>query len=97
VLTLLQVGAVRARVATSDGRRAEAVTIARDTVTLAMTTDAPSAQAEALVDLAEAAWENGDVHAARAACESALERFRAKGDRPGEARAARLLTHLRPR
>jgi class 3 adenylate cyclase/tetratricopeptide (TPR) repeat protein len=94
VLTLLQVGAVRARVATSDGRRTEAVRVARETVALAMTTDAPSAQAEALLDLAEAAWEAGDLPTARESCASALTRFRDKGDRPGEARAAHLLTHL---
>jgi len=85
---------VRSRALADRGDHDEAVVLAREALALAMTTDGPNAQGEALLDLAEVLIGTGDRVGAREAAADAATRFAAKGSRIAEQRARAMVADL---
>jgi len=78
---------VRARALLDRDEKEEALALAREALDLAMTTDGPSAQGEALLDHSAVLAAMGDRADAREAALDAATRFAAKGSRIAEQRA----------
>lgn len=83
--------AARAKVLASLGRPDEAERAAREAVELAGTTDSPLLAADALLSLAEAHAARGAVAESRAAAESAVRLYEAKGNIVAAQRARALI------
>jgi class 3 adenylate cyclase/tetratricopeptide (TPR) repeat protein len=81
---------VRAKVAARRGEVERAQTLARQTVDLAMATDAPDLRGDAHLDLAEVLRLSGRTEEARATLEAAIQEFEAKGNVVSAARARAL-------
>ena len=86
--------AVRARLALVDGEAEAAERWARSAVEYAFRTDFPLVQAEAKLELARLLGLLGRKQEASSEAQSALELYRAKGDRPGASEARALLDEL---
>jgi ATP/maltotriose-dependent transcriptional regulator MalT len=79
---------VRAKVLAGRGESEEAELLAREAVRLLRTTDSPSMQADALLDLAEVLTRSARLEEARAVAAEAMGLYEAKGNSAAAARAA---------
>lgn len=86
--------ALTAYVRARQGRNEEAVALARAALSFVERTDLVDAAGDGELVVAAALFASGETDKASAAAQRALERFQAKGDRSGAARADRLLEEL---
>ena len=86
--------AIAALVRAGAGDAEEAEALARESVVLLRKTDAPVMQADMLLHLAIVLKERGQLEEAGAVLEEASSLYRAKGVRPGDARAGELVAEL---
>ena len=68
--------------------------LAQEAVTIALTTDDPSVQADMLLAQADVLTRHGSIDPARRSTAAALERYRAKGHRVGERLASAALERI---
>ena len=86
--------AVAARLHAEDGAVEEAEALARESVSLLRSTDAPVMQADVLIHLALVLRDRGQLEEARGVLEEARDLYRAKGVVPSEAKIGELLSEL---
>ena len=86
--------AITARLHSSNGDNDDAEVLARESVELLRTTDAPVMQADVLLHLGFVLKERGQLEEARAVLEEAAELYRTKGVTPSDARVRELLAEL---
>ena len=86
--------AVAARLHAEDGAVEEAEELARESVSLLRSTDAPVMQADVLIHLALVLRDRGQLEEARGVLEEARDLYRAKGVVPSEAKIGELLSEL---
>jgi len=94
VITQAFVRAVYAKLASADGDHVAAEALAVEGCSLLAGTDDIASQADVLVDLALVRRNAGRIDAALEAVRAALERYAAKGHRPGVRRARALEAQL---
>jgi tetratricopeptide (TPR) repeat protein len=97
LLTQILWRAVRGKLLARSGRVEEASVVAREAVRLAQTSDDPTAQGNALVDLAEVLEAAGQQTEAEASLSAAIRRYEAKGNTVAAATSRDRLDSMRAR